>query len=113
MSFAKLSLSFATLAMAVASAASNYSLTLFEPSIVGSKELKPGDYKLEITGDKAIIKAGKNTAEAAVKVENGSEKFAKTVVKYGIADGKYRVQEIRLAGTTTTLVFGNESNTNN
>ena len=112
MSFGKLSVCFATLAMAVASAASNYSLTLFETSTVGSKELKPGDYKLEVNGDKAIIKAGKNSAEAPVKVENGSEKFTKTSVKYSIGDGKYRVQEIRLAGTTTKLVFGSEANSN-
>ncbi len=112
MSFGKLTVCFATLAMAVASAASSYSLTLFEPSTVGSKELKPGDYKLELNGDKATIKSGKHVVEAPVKVENGSEKFSKTVVKYGIGDGKYRVQEIRLAGTTTTLVFGNEANSN-
>ncbi len=113
MSFSKLSLSFATLAMAVASAASNYNLTLFEPSTIGSKELKPGDYKLELDGDKATIKAGKNTVEAAVKVENGSEKFSRTTVKYSTADGKYRVQEIHLGGTKTTLIFPNEANTNN
>ena len=112
MSFSKLAVCFGALAMAVASAASNYSVTLFEPSVVGSKELKPGDYRLEVNGEKAVLKAGKNTVEAAVKVENGSEKFARTVVKYGIGDGKYRVQEIRLGGTSTTLVFGGDANTN-
>ena len=112
MSFSKLAVCFGALAMAVASAASNYSVTLFEPSVIGSKELKPGDYRLEVNGEKAVLKAGKNTVEAAVKVENGSEKFARTVVKYGIGDGKYRVQEIRLGGTSTTLVFGGEANTN-
>jgi hypothetical protein len=47
-----------------------------------------------------------------VKVENGSEKFQRTVVKYGIADGKYRVQEIRLGGTSKTLVFNSDANSN-
>jgi hypothetical protein len=112
MSFSKLVVCFGALAMAVASAASNYSVTLYEPSVIGAKELKPGDYRLEVNGEKAVIKAGKNTVEAAVKVENGSEKFSRTVVKYGIGDGKYRVQEIRLGGTSTTLVFGGEANTN-
>jgi hypothetical protein len=113
MSFSKLSVCFATLAIAVASAASNYSLTLFEPSTIGSTELKPGDYKLELNGEKATIKAGKNTVEAAVKVESGSEKFSKTTVKYTTGDGKYRVQEIRLGGTKTTLKFPSDANTNN
>src|SRR5215471_18681077 len=112
MSFSKLGVCFGALAIAVASAASNYSLTLFEPSTIGAKELKPGDYRLEVNGDKAVIKAGKNTVEAAVKIENGSEKFQRTVVKYGIGDGKYRVQEIRLGGTSTTLVFNNDASTN-
>jgi len=112
MSFSKLAVCFGAVAMAVASAASNYDLKLYEPSTIGAKELKPGEYRLEVTGDKAVIKAGKNTVEAAVKVENGSEKFQRTVVKYGIADGKYRVQEIRLAGTSKTLVFNSDANTN-
>jgi hypothetical protein len=34
------------------------------------------------------------------------------VVKYGIADGKYRVQEIRLGGTSKTLVFNSDANSN-
>jgi hypothetical protein len=65
-----------------------------------------------VDGDKATIKAGKNTVETTVKVESGSEKFSHTVVKYGTGDGKYRVQEIRLAGTKTTLIFPSEANTN-
>ena len=112
MSLSKLAVCVATLAMAVASAASNYNVTLFQPSLIGTQELKPGDYRVQVSGDKAMIKAGKNTVEAAVKVENGSEKFPRTVVKYSMEDGKYHIQEIRVAGTKTTLVFGNETNTN-
>ncbi len=112
MSFLKLGVCVGTLAMAVASAASDYNVTLFQPSLIGSKELKPGDYRVQVDGDKATIKAGKNTVETAVKVENGSEKFSKTVVKYNTSDGKYHLQEIHLAGTKTTLIFPNEANTN-
>ena len=108
----KLVVCFGVLAMAVASAASSYTITLFEPSVIGSSELKPGDYRVEVNGDKAVIRAGRNRVEATVKVESGAEKFAKTVVKYGTGDGKYRLQEIRLAGTKTTLMFGNDANTN-
>jgi hypothetical protein len=112
MSILKLVVCFGAVALSVASAASNYSLTLFEPSTIGAKELKAGDYRLQLDGEKAVIKAGKNTVEAAVKVENGSEKFAHTVVKYQIGDGKFRVQEIRLGGTSTTLVFTGDASTN-
>lgn len=112
MSLSKLAVCFGALAMALASGASDYNLKLFEPSTIGSQELKPGDYRLAVNGDKAVIKAGKNTVETTVKVENGSEKFRQTVVKYAIGDGKYRVQEIRIGGTSTKLVFANEANTN-
>src|SRR5579883_3428394 len=113
MTISKLAVCFSTLAMAVASAASNYNVTLFQPSVLGSQELKPGDYKVEVDGDKAVIKYGKNSVEAPVKVENGNDKFTRTVVKYSMDCGKYHIQEIRVGGTKTTLVFNNEANTNN
>jgi hypothetical protein len=103
----KLMLSFGTLALAIASAASSYHFSIFETSVVAGKELKPGDYKIELNGDKAMIKAGKETVETAVKVENGSEKFPETSVRYANSNGKLMVQEIRLGGTHTKLVFNN------
>ena len=106
----KLFLSFATVALVIASAAgSGTKVTLFEKSFIGGEELKPGDYKIEVNGDRATIKNGKQTVEATVKTETGDQKFAATSVRYGSADGKYRVQEIRIGGTKTTLVFMGEA----
>jgi len=107
MKFLKLVVCFGTFALALASAASSYTVTLFHPSIIGTTELKPGDYTLELEGEKATFKAGKHTVEAVVKVQTGNDKFSKTAVRYNNGDGKYRVDEIRLAGTNTTLVFSN------
>jgi hypothetical protein len=107
MKLSKLLLSFGTLALAIASAASSYHFSIFEPSFGAGQALKPGDYKLELNGDKAVIKAGKQTIESAVKVENGTEKFPETSVRYATADGKMTVTEIRLGGTHTKLVFNN------
>lgn len=107
MKLSKLMLSFGTLALAIASAANSYHFSIFQPSFVAGKELKPGDYKIQLEGSKAIIKVGKQTVEAAVKVESGTEKFSETSVRYATADGKMTVQEIRLGGTTTKLVFNN------
>lgn len=107
MKLSRLLLSFSTLALAIASAASSYHFSLFQKSVVAGKELQPGDYKIQLDGNKAIIKAGKQSVEAAVKVENGTEKFSETSVRYTTADGKMTVQEIRLGGTSTKLVFNN------
>jgi hypothetical protein len=107
MKLSRLLLSFGTLALAIASAASSYHFSLFQKSVVAGKELQPGDYKIQLDGNKATIKAGKQTIEAAVKVESGTEKFSETSVRFGTADGKMTVQEIRLGGTSTKLVFNN------
>jgi hypothetical protein len=108
MKLSKLLLSFGTLALAVASAAaSSYHFSLFEPSYFAGKELKPGDYKVQLNGDKATIKIGKEVLEAPVKVENGTEKFDQTSVQYASDGGKMTVREIRLGGTKTKLVFNN------
>jgi hypothetical protein len=103
----KLFLSFTTIALAIASAAANYRVTLFQPSIIAGTELKPGSYKIELKDNKAIVRGGKDVVEAAVKVETTDEKFGSTSVRYTNGDGKYHVQEIRLGGTNTKLVFEN------
>ena len=91
--------------MAIASARS-YTVNLFQPSMVGTTELKPGEYKLEVNDQKAVIKKGKVQTESPVKVEEGDTKFDTTTVRYvNSADGKVRIQEIRLGGTKTKLIF--------
>ncbi len=101
---AKFFVLFLTFALAIASAAT-YSVTLFQPSTVAGKELRPGDYKLTIDGEKAIIVKGKEKVETSVKLENSETKFGTTSVRYADENGKMKVQEIRLGGTTTKVVF--------
>ena len=73
---------FGSLAIAFASAGERYSVTLHQPTMVAGTELKPGDYKVEVNGDKATISSGKKSVEAAVKVENADQKFSSTTVRY-------------------------------
>jgi len=56
--------------LAVASARS-YTVNLFQPSLVGATELKPGQYKIEVNENKAILRQGKVQTESSVKVEEG------------------------------------------
>lgn len=95
---------FLTVALMVASAAS-YNVTLFQPSVVGGKELKAGDYKVTIDGDKAIISMGKQKVEAPAKIETADSKFSSTSVRYTSEGGKMKIQEIRLGGTNQKLIF--------
>ncbi|MBC7925378.1 MAG: hypothetical protein H7039_06935 [Bryobacteraceae bacterium] len=103
----KILLSFATVALAIGSAATSYRVTLFQPSTVNGTELKPGDYKVTLKDNKAVLTSGKTSIEADVKTETADTKFGTTTVRYSNGDGKYRVQEIRLGGTSTRLVFEN------
>jgi len=101
----KLLLAFSTVALSAAIAADTYRVTLFQPSVVNGATLKPGDYKVEVSGDRAVIKGNGAKVEADVKVEPVDQKYAATSVRYLNGDGKLKVEEIRLGGTKTKLVF--------
>lgn len=103
----KILVTFTTLALAAATAASSYKITLFQPTVVNGTELKAGEYKLTLRDQKAVITSGKTSVEVNVKSETADAKFNATTVRYQNGDGKYRVQEIRLGGTNTKLVFEN------
>ena len=96
---------FATMCLAVATAAENHKLNLFYPSLVGETELQPGNCRLTVNDNQVVIKQGRKKVEASVKVETVDEKFKSTTVRYNNGDGKYRISEIRLGGTNTKLVF--------
>lgn len=100
---------FVLFAVAVAWAAAGYNVTLSKPAVVGGAEIKAGNYKLELNGDKAVLKNGKTTIEADVTVEAAPNKFDSTSACCLGEDGKYRLQEIRVGGTTTKVTFKESS----
>lgn len=102
--FKKFAFAFALAALSVASA-ETYKITLFQPSLVQGKELKPGSYRLNVTDSKVEIVQGKQSIQVQVKVESTGHKVKSTFVRYANADGRYSIQEIQLGGTDTKLVF--------
>jgi len=100
---------FSFLALAVASAASSYNVTFYEPVMINGSELKPGDYKLELKDKTAVIKQGKTTTEAPVTVQNDSQKYQRTAVRMN----GMQVEAIRIGGTSTRIVFDKTSNATN
>ena len=95
---------FLMLAAAVASAKS-YTVNLLSAATFGSVELQPGEYKVEVNETTAVIRNGKVHGECPVKVETGENKYDSTTVRYDTTSGKMKIQEIRLGGTKTKLVF--------
>ena len=97
-------LTFAFVALSVASAAT-YKISLVEPSVVKGQNLKAGDYQLNVKDNSVVIVQGKKEVEVPVKVENATQKYARTRVLYNENKGKFTIQEIELGGTTTKLTF--------
>jgi hypothetical protein len=97
--------SFAFVALSVASAAT-YKLSLAEPSVVKGKQLKAGDYELNIKENSVVIeKNNKAQVEVPAKVEDMHQKYTHTRVLYHENNGKFSIQEIELGGTTTKVTF--------
>ena len=89
----------------VLAAAETYRVTLFQPTVVQGKELKPGQYKLDLKNNILVIANGKDSVETTVKVETNGQKFSSTSIRFATGEGKYSIQEIRLGGTKTKLIL--------
>src|ERR1700690_1995240 len=93
------------LGISVAYAASSYHVTLYKATTINGTQLKAADVKLELQGDKVVIKQGKTSVESSVTVQNGANKCEATSVGYVGDSLNTQVQEIRLGGTTTNQLF--------
>jgi len=99
---------FASVALAVASAATSYHVTFYQPVTINGSELQPGDYKLELKDKTAVIKQGKISTQAPVTVEKEGQKFNQTTVRLK----GMQVEDIRIGGTNTRIIFENSNATN-
>jgi hypothetical protein len=98
------------LGISAAYAASSYQFTLYKATTVNGTQLKPGAVKLDLQGDKVVIKQGKTSVESNVTVRNAEHKFNASSVTYN-ADAADQIQEIRLGGTSTKLLFDSGAKT--
>ena len=87
--------------LAIASAASNFSLNFYQPTVVNGTTLKVGEAKLELHDNKAVVKQGKTSVEATVKVETSNSKYLYTTVGYKDADNQAVVDELRAIATSS------------
>ena len=95
-------ISIATLCLA---ASETYKITLAQPCRLGANDLAPGSYKIELDGGKVTLTKGKQSFEAATKVETEATKYPSTSIRFVSGEGKNRIQEIRLGGTNMKLIF--------
>ena len=106
MTIIRSALTVAALTMGAVGYAATYNVTLLKPTVVAGKTLKPGDYKVEVNNNTAVIRHGKDAAEVKVKTESAEKKYNSTTLKY-LKDGEtLTLQEIGIGGSTTRLVLG-------
>jgi hypothetical protein len=86
--------------------AKSYTITLSDPCLAGTTQLKPGKYTLKLDGSKvSLIDHRGNTIEAPLKVETVDRKFGQTAIEISKVDGSNRLQAITLAGSKAKVVF--------
>jgi hypothetical protein len=99
--FMKLTFGIAALALGVASAASSYSLKLYDSVWIGTTQLKAGEYKVEMQADKAVFKLGKSVVEVPATFAKNDRKYSATSF---VSEGA-KVVEIDLGGTMDKILF--------
>jgi hypothetical protein len=101
MTFKRLAFAVATVALGVASAASSYKVKIDAPLSIGSTELKAGEYRVEMRGDKAVFKSGKTVIEVPATMGKSERSYRWTSV---VTEGS-KLQEIDFGGTTESMLF--------
>lgn len=102
----KIMLAVATLALTALAASNTFHVTFDSAAWIGGTQVKPGDYKVQIEGDKAILKSGKTVIEAPAKLETVEHKYAASGV---VVDSNQKVREIQIGGTKDRIVFATGS----
>jgi hypothetical protein len=92
--------------LAIASVKS-YDIVLSAPTMAGSTELKPGEYKLKVEGTQAVFTdvQSSKTWTAPVKIENADRKFGQTAMETTNSGDMDHIQAIDLGGSNTKLKF--------
>jgi hypothetical protein len=92
--------------LSVASA-KTYDILLSSPTKAGNVQLKPGEYRLNVNGTKAIF-TDVNTAKSfttEIKVENSDKKFGETKIDASSDGSTSVIKDIELGGSKTKIDF--------
>lgn len=94
-----------TFALGIAAAASSYHVTINSPAWINGNELKPGDYRVQVDGNKVMITGHNASVEAQAKVENAGKKYSATSLRTDEVNGRRQLEEIDFGGSKTSIVF--------
>jgi len=90
-----------TFAMLAFGASDAYKVHVLSDSNIAGKQVKAGNYKVQVEGNSATLTHGKDSISVPAHVEEGQAKYAGTQIRY--VDNS--IKEIHIGGTTTKIVF--------
>lgn len=92
--------------LSVASA-KTYEITLSSPTKAGSVQLKPGEYRLTVSGNKAIFVDVQTTKSftTGVKIKTSDTKFDDTKIDSAKDGDTNVIKDIQLGGSKTEIDF--------
>jgi hypothetical protein len=105
----KLMLGACVFSLGIAAAASSYHVKISDTTWVGTTELKPGEYTVQVEGDKVTFKMGKNAVTVPAKVEENASKFSDNQMLVKTENGQPKLKEIDLAGSKSKILFNEAS----
>jgi hypothetical protein len=100
-------LAFGTFALGIAMAATGHRVVISNPTWVNGNELKPGEYRVEVQGDKVMITGQNNSIEVPGTLQTDGKKYSDTALRSETVNGKQQLEEIDLGGTKTSIHFKN------
>jgi hypothetical protein len=95
-------LSFLVLGATAFAASKPFHISILQDSVIEGKTVKAGDYKVSVENGNAIFKQGKQTFEVPAKEVSDPNKVQNTELTY---KDNTDLQEIRIGGTNTKIVF--------
>lgn len=86
-------------------------VTFAQQVTINGTQLKPGNYRVMVTGNDVKIEKGKKVmVDTQAKVEQRNQKYQENQVVF---DANGNVQEIRLGGHTEAIVFSGSGSMSN
>jgi len=93
---------FLAIGVAAFAAGNTVKVNLTQDSVIDGKTFKAGEYKISIENGSAVLKQGKQSFDVPAREETEANKIASTELYYKNGTD---LQEIRVGGTHTKIVF--------
>lgn len=101
----RISLAAVVAAASLVASGNTYKVNVLEDTTLNGKQIKAGDYKIELDGNTATLKRGKEVVAVPAHTEQAQTKYQSTAIKYV----NNAIEEIHIGGTTTKIVFSGET----